>query len=668
MRRSPHQPRDTPPRRRVAATGLAWLACSLLACSEAPETEAAHEPAQSGLEIPAGTDAKPEIVAMLREAARAPHHPSDGGGRAWLVRDDDQLAYSQVATPDRFRIIYEAGPLGIATGGALYLQISPFWDWSTPQIVAPEQLGYTEVQASAPDIELRAETLDQQLLGIEVTGRPLVEGDQIEIVYGAGPKGAMTDRYAERDSRFWVAVDGDGDGVRKVLLDSPGIDVRPGPARSLFFFVPSIARPGERIHLTLAFVDARRNAGVDFVGEVRFPDPPAGIELPEVVHFASGDAGTRSVEARVLEPGIYRLVAESGDLRVHANPLWVTTEGPQILWGDLHGHSNLSDGTGVPEDYFLYARDVSGLDVVALTDHDHWGMLPLARHDELWEEIEEQTRRFHEPGRFVTLLGYEWTSWIYGHRHVLYFGDQGPVFDSIDEAYETPQSLWQALAEWGKPALTFAHHSGGGPIATDWEIPPDPRFEPLVEIVSIHGSSEAYGAPGAIYDPKPGHFVRDALDRGYRLGFVGSGDRHDGHPGAYQTDPAEGGLVAILAESNTREAVLEALRARRVYATNGPRILMRTALAGHPMGSEISAGETGQLSASLYLRVIAPSPLASVEVIRSGKPIDGLDLEGRLEVTLMREVEDLAPGEYLYVRVMQRDGGAAWSSPFFVVE
>jgi len=33
----------------------------------------------------------------------------------------------------------------------------------------------------------------------------------------------------------------------------------------------------------------------------------------------------------------------------------------------------LSDGTGTPEDYFAYARDVAALDVIALTDHDHWG-------------------------------------------------------------------------------------------------------------------------------------------------------------------------------------------------------------------------------------------------------------------------------------------------------
>jgi hypothetical protein len=354
------------------------------------------------------------------------------------------------------------------------------------------------------------------------------------------------------------------------------------------------------------------------------------------------------------------------ELEVASNPMLVTADGPRVLWGDLHGHSNFSDGTGVPEDYFAYARDVSALDVVALTDHDHWGMLPLVDHPELWSEIREQTRRFYEPGRFVTLLGFEWTSWIYGHRHVLYRGDEGELYDSVDPGTEHPTQLWDALAKAGHDALTFAHHSGGGPVATDWSIAPDPRFEPLVEIVSIHGNSEALDAPQVLHEPVPGHFVRDALARGYTLGFVGSGDRHDGHPGAYQVEPPQGGLAAIIAEEPTREAVFEALRARRVYATNGARILLRMALSGHPMGARVSVGSEG-FTGGLYVQVIGETPLASIELIRSGTLAGGVDLEGRLEAELSRDVESLMPGEYLYIRAQQSDGGMAWSSPIFMV-
>ncbi len=295
-------------------------------------------------------------------------------------------------------------------------------------------------------------------------------------------------------------------------------------------------------------------------------------------------------------------------------------------------------------------------------------MLPLVRYPYIWQDIAEQTRRFHEPGRFVTVLGFEWTSWIHGHRHVLYFDEGGEPIDSVDPATDSPLELWEALGD--HEALTFAHHSAGGPIPTNWAIPPDPRFEPVTEIVSVHGSSEALDAPGLIYSPLPGNFVRDALNRGYRLGFIGSGDNHDGHPGLDRRVDPRGGLAAILAEERTREAVLAALRARRVYATNGPRMLLRFALGDHPMGSVRSLGEEGRetLDDLLFVHVTGEAPLSRVELVRSGELVHGMLAEGQLEVSLHREVRGLVPGEYLYVRAVQEDGGAAWSSPIWIAE
>jgi len=249
---------------------------------------------------------------------------------------------------------------------------------------------------------------------------------------------------------------------------------------------------------------------------------------------------------------------------------------------------------------------------------------------------------------------------------VLWFGDEGAVVDSVAEESDSPQELWAALDAQGATALSFAHHPAGGPIAVNWDVAPDPRYEPVTEIVSVHGSSEAADSPGPIYDPVPGHTVRDALDRGYRLGFVGSGDSHDGHPGSYLPDPVLGGMAAILAEERTREAVLAALRARRCYATNGPRILLRVALGPVPMGGVLGAAPGEARSETLFVRAVGVAPLASVELVRSGRVVDGLALEGQLEVAVQREIEDLQPGEYVYARVVQQDGGAAWSSPIFI--
>ncbi len=393
---------------------------------------------------------------------------------------------------------------------------------------------------------------------------------------------------------------------------------------------------------------------------------PDTLELPEELTFAESDRGLRALELRAREPGVYRVTArardERGEVLAESNPLLVEAKVARVRWGDFHGHSNLSDGTGTPDEFLRYARDDAGLDAVALTDHDHWGMVFLDETPEMWAEIRAATERFHEPGRFVTLLGYEWTNWIHGHRHVLYFGADGPVLSSIDERYETPAQLWEGLR--GMPVLTFAHHSAGGPIATNWDFAPDPVLEPVTEVASVHGASEALDAPQRIYDPLPGNFVRDALDRGYRLGFVGSGDSHDGHPGlAHLVSPYMGGVAALLTDDLTREGIRSALSERRCYATNGPRILLRAALDGKRMGSRVPPRSGKSL---LYVRALGCGPIETIELVRSGRLAAGFDCGGELDVETAFEPEDLAAGEYLYVRVVQADGGAAWSSPFFV--
>jgi len=637
--------------KRLSRFFLPSLAVAWLGCGEPPRAPPLGRALAPG--------ARPDIVATLRDDLEATRHPADGGGAARLEPDPEGLDRVAAGETGRWTILYEAGELGIAEGGWLFFQVPPHWGWSDPQPLSAEAPGYTEVTTGAEGVELEPATLDTGLLGIRIAGRALAAGERVRIVYGAGPLGARADRFAERRSRFWIGVDGDGDGIRGLLAEQPEVTIGAGPPARLAVHLPAVARPGETVRLTVAALDSRGNAaGLD--GAIELSGPAAALEHVERLSL---DGGRAVAEVTARQTGAWRVEAVTADgLEGRSNPLLVAPQTPRVLWADLHGHSNLSDGTGTPEDYFAYARDVAALDVVALTDHDHWGLRALSRHPEIWAEIQRQTERFHQPGRFVTLLGYEWTSWLHGHRHVLYFADRGEVLSSIDPAYETPSQLWQALR--GRPALTFAHHSAGGPIATNWTYPPDPELEPVTEVVSVHGSSEAPDTPGMIYSPVPGNFVRDVLDRGYRLGLVGSGDGHDGHPGLAHLASATGGLAAILAEEATREAVLEALRARRVYATNGPRIYLAAELAGRPMGSAIAVDEIGQ-RAVLTVRAVAPGSLEGIDLVRFGGPIETVDCGGRFDCELSRRIAGMEPGGYLYLRVRQIDGGAAWSSPFF---
>ena len=664
-------------RRLLAAGVVASLASAIaIACGSADRERPADATADPASKAPASRlGSQPQVSEIIRRDRDALRTPADGQGRGFLVREAGEPEEIRIGEFHRFRLEYDAGPLGIAVGGSIHLQVSPFWGWSPPQIERNDLDGYTTFSTDAEGVELAALPIENPyLLPIEIRGRALREGERVRFVYGAGEQKAQVDRFAERDEHFWFHVDGDGDGVRGIVADSPRIDVLPGPAAQLVLTLPATARPGDTVTLNAALLDRSGSAWPTEAATLRFVEPPAALRLPETVRFEPQDRGVRKIEVGVVGAGVQRVKAralradDGAAFDAESNPMLVVADAPRLLFADLHGHTNWSDGTGVPEDYLRYARDVAALDVVAITDHDHWGTPFLDASPARWQEIERLTEAFYAPGRFVTVLGFEWTNWTYGHRHVLYFDGPGPVISSADPKTETPTQLWDVLR--GRQALTFAHHSAGGPVATDWSFAPDPVLEPITEIVSVHGSSEAPDSPMPIYDAIPGNWVRDQLVRGYRLGFVGSGDSHDGHPGLPQLAAPSGGLAAIWSEP-TRDGVLDALRARRVYATNGPRIVLRASLAGHRVGEAVAAAELAQAAAAgrnveLTVQVVAPAPLARIEVIHGREVVQHRDAESRREILVSWDVPELRAGDFIYVRAVQENGGAAWSSPWFI--
>ncbi|MCP5055176.1 MAG: CehA/McbA family metallohydrolase [bacterium] len=648
---------------------VAWaigVIASLLACerleSKAPETRPPEEEAAPGGATDTSFNARPDIVADLRLDVAATRHPSDGGGSVRWDWDGGAAPALVVGESAEFPIVFTAGPHGIQEGGLLFLMAPPFWGWSGIQLEDRALPGFTEVETAVPGLQLEPRVLDRQLLAVTFRGRALAAGEQVRLVYGAGAAGARVDRFAERDAPFLLAVDGDGDGIRGLLAEPLRVDVTAGPAARLVALVPSVVRPGEDVELRVAVLDADGNAGGS-LGHDPFHvlvAPPKGF--PDLGPIQVGEDGVAVVSFRAPDAGGGRFqvrAAHEASMASASNPIQVHARAARPLWADLHGHSHLSDGTGTPDDFYRYARDVAALDVAALTDHDHWGLPFLDASPPAWQMVRDAVQRHHAPGRFVTLLGFEWTNWLYGHRHVLYFDGEGAVISSLDEATDHPQELWSALR--GRQALTFAHHPAGDPIAVAWEIPPDPEFEPITEIVSVHGSSEMAHTPGPVRGGREGSFMVDALARGYRLGFVGSGDSHDGHPGLTHLAADSGGLAAIFAEDRTRASVLAALRARRSYATNGPRILLRVHLDGQPMGSAVTAGSEHRFE----IDVAGAGPIESIDVIQGGELVAAFEGNGELALAVETLLRDPPPGSYAYVRIRQQDGGAAWSSPFF---
>lgn len=86
--------------------------------------------------------------------------------------------------------------------------------------------------------------------------------------------------------------------------------------------------------------------------------------------------------------------------------------------GEVHSHTNESDGIGSITEAYTYARDVARLDFFAVTDHSS-----TITKDVLQKKHANAAEQFNDPGKFVALYGYEQTynsmTGYYGHLNVL---------------------------------------------------------------------------------------------------------------------------------------------------------------------------------------------------------------------------------------------------------
>ncbi len=593
---------------------------------------------------------KPDVVAYMDNL------PSDIDGQGSAVLEPS--GPFPVSSRRDFTLTFTVGESGIVAGGFVMLQI-PRW-WSRPHITLPEEPGYISVETSFADPSLQLYTLTKRRIVVFSRKRAFMPGEKITFNYG---NGVRVDRYAEAEELFQVFVDADGDGHSACIAEPPMLRTKARRPSWMNVTVPSQISPGKSIEVRAAPLDKRGNwsefrAGKYTLSIIR-DGQAAGTSMLEV----KGGEKTIAFNYIPAQEGIYFFQVDGPSELYGKSNVMHSQEGSRklkLFFGDIHGHSRLSDGTGSPEDFYHYARRVSGLDITALTDHSDHGTIQIK--GKVWDRIRNAANNAYEPGSFVTFLGFEWTNRKYGHRNIYYLGGDGPVFRSIDTESDTPPELWNLLES--HEAMTIAHHTGGGPAATDWSVKPGEK-EWLVEISSIHGTSEYYGAPTEVNPPVKGAFVRDALLRGYRLGIIGSGDTHDGHPGQRTVGAAVTGLLGVYSPELTREAVWEAFQRRQVYATTGPKIILDFRAANSPMGSEIKwPASMGPVP--LSVRVIGCNEIESVEIIRNGEKIIERKADG-VSVHYLLEDPQPQPGtSWYYARIVQKDGNMAWSSPIWV--
>jgi hypothetical protein len=374
-----------------------------------------------------------------------------------------------------------------------------------------------------------------------------------------------------------------------------------------------------------------------------------GIEV-DLLAAPSGGAPALS-PARV--DWVQPLLVHASQLATHPAADPAAVRGMRTLFGDIQQHSAHSDGVGSADEVYQRARYRYGDEFVALTDHE--AFLGKRTGPGEWEYLQRVADRYDAPGAFATLLAYEWTGKAYpgpGHKCVYYPRRGLPIVsrDDVPEGRDAVRAV-RALGGFASP-----HHIGWTGADAEGH---DDEGQPLWEICSCHGCYEhaehPLGQRGELRD----QMADEMLRRGMRFGFTASSDSHGllwHHGEARKRDPYRTGLTAVQARTLSRDDIMEALTARRCYATSGAKILLDVSADGAPMGSAFD--DRG--AADFRVRALGTAPIARIDLVGP----DGV-LATATAASESATLNAHAGAPFVYARVVQQDGEMAWASPVF---
>jgi hypothetical protein len=213
---------------------------------------------------------------------------------------------------------------------------------------------------------------------------------------------------------------------------------------------------------------------------------------------------------------------------------------------NLHSHTSYSDGEQTPADAFAYARNVADLDVLVVSDHVE--QLYFFNPSDRWDLCREQAGTATEPGQFAALCGFEYGSGYGilesdGHCNVFFANDLFPAVqldfhDFYDSLLACPNCIGQFNHPGDESSQHFEHFSYYADVDEN------------MNLYEFNGSGDTWG------------LYFQALDAGWHVSPVINQDNHAPNWGT-----ANSTRSGLYLSSLTREAVYDAMRARRSFAS-----------------------------------------------------------------------------------------------------
>ena len=328
-----------------------------------------------------------------------------------------------------------------------------------------------------------------------------------------------------------------------------------------------------------------------------------------------------------------------------------------LYFGQLHAHTDISNGAGSVEEAFQYASQVDGLDFFAVTDHsDSFDNADMGAIDADGVDISadwaagKQAAASVTNGDFVGLFGFEMT-WPEDKQlgHISTFNTPGwqtrdqADFENVPTALE---NYYKALTAVPGSVSQFNHPDD---IHGDFERFDhySPQYDAAVSLLEVAGEDGVVDCE--YYDL--------ALDKGWHVAPTNNQNNHKGQWG----DASEARTV-VLAKSLTEEALYAAMKDRRVYATQDSDLAIYYELNGTVMGSIIPKSESAAVT--VFLSDPTDEAIGNVEVVTDG----GAVLVSEYVETPSQVLELPASGgrSYYYLRITQPDGDVAVTAPVWM--
>ncbi|MET0648526.1 MAG: CehA/McbA family metallohydrolase [Pyrinomonadaceae bacterium] len=361
----------------------------------------------------------------------------------------------------------------------------------------------------------------------------------------------------------------------------------------------------------------------------------------------------------------------------------------RVFFGNLHSHTSFSDGSGTPEEAFRFARDDSNaeLDFLALTEHNHAEALGpdnlgIGADAALYkgprpDALIPAARRMTEDGRFVALYGQEFST-ISSGNHVNVF-DVGEVITVQKGRFDLLLTFLASNRDsFGQAPVIMLNHPNNTLTVDAREYGRD-DFPTQDEWVRRMGSQarliQIINGPGqaAGENMNPARPDEDAyfkyLNLGFKVAPTADQDNHQRNWGA--ATPAR---TAVVATSLTKASVIDALRRRRVYATEDRNLSVIIRVNGRLCGDVIAPVPVGPLSIEYDIRdADEPNAQYEIQVFRDsvGGPTARMVTSVETETGGGRgTVEDIAisdQAQYIFFKVVQTDESGrqnlAWTAP-----